>query len=113
MSEQLLGIVKDITENGLSILIDGELLPTSKRYLFLDSYIPTLNDRVLISKIGQSYVVLGKLSSSTKTIIAEKSNSINNASGNKKLFLHSDGNNGKRTNLWIMGDGDSGWTQIK
>lgn len=66
MTEHLLGIVKAIKSTGLSILIDGEAEPTKKDYLFLGSYIPKVNDRVLIARIGSSYVVLGNISSSTR-----------------------------------------------
>ena len=66
MTEHLLGIVKTINSTGLSIQIDGELDPTKKDYLFLGSYIPKVNDRVLIARIGSSYVVLGNVASSTR-----------------------------------------------
>lgn len=66
MKEHLLGTVKTIKSTGLSILIDGETEATKKDYLFLGSYIPKVNDRVLIARIGSSYVVLGNVSSITR-----------------------------------------------
>lgn len=66
MTEHLLGIVKTVKSTGLSILIDGEAESTKKDYLFLGSYIPKANDRVLIARIGSSYVVLGNIASNTR-----------------------------------------------
>lgn len=66
MTEHLLGSVKAIKSTGLTILIDGETESTKKDYLFLGSYVPKVNDRVLIARIGSSYVVLGNVSSSTR-----------------------------------------------
>ena len=66
MTEHLLGIVKTINSTGLSIQIDGELEPTKKDYLFLGSYVPKVNDRVLIARIGSSYIVLGNVASTTR-----------------------------------------------
>jgi hypothetical protein len=58
----LLGKVqaRDNTE-GLQIIIDGEDEPTTKKYHYLASYVPSAGDRILIEEIGDSYVVLGKV----------------------------------------------------
>ena len=60
-----LGTVDSIDNtNGLSILLDGEISSTIKKYKYLASYIPAVNDRVLIEECGKSYVVLGKINDS-------------------------------------------------
>lgn len=41
----------------------GESQPSQKRYSYLDSYTPTVNDRVLMAKVSGTYVILGKLRS--------------------------------------------------
>ncbi len=49
---------------GVTLTIDGETSPTTKEYCFLESYSPTVGDRVLIEEISGTYVVIGKI---TKT----------------------------------------------
>lgn len=57
-----LGTISAVIENaGLRLTIDGESSPTTKKYLFLSSYAPTVGDRVLVEEVGNSYVVLGKV----------------------------------------------------
>lgn len=46
---------------GVTLTIDGETSPTTKEYMFLASYSPTIGDRVLIEEISGSYVVIGKV----------------------------------------------------
>lgn len=58
----ILGTIKSVTLNsGLSILIDGETEPTAKDYKWLAPYRPSVGDRVLIEKVSDSYVILGKI----------------------------------------------------
>lgn len=58
----ILGTVKAVdVGNGLQLLIDGEEEPTTKKYKYISSYTPTIDDRVMIEEIGGSYVVLGKI----------------------------------------------------
>ncbi len=57
----MLGIVASVTVNGLTIIIDGETSATEKSYRYLSSYTPTVGDRILIVQVGDSYVVLGKI----------------------------------------------------
>lgn len=58
----ILGKVSAIdSTNGLQITIDGETSATTKKYKYLASYTPAVNDRVLIEEIGGSYVILGKI----------------------------------------------------
>lgn len=49
------------TGKGVSVIIDGEESRTSKEYLWLASYRPMTNDRVLIEEVGGQYVILGKV----------------------------------------------------
>lgn len=56
-----LGTVTSIS-GGISVQFDGETAPISKKYKRLASYSnPAVNDRVLLIKVGGSYVVLGKI----------------------------------------------------
>lgn len=61
MSEYKLGTVTS-TSGGVSVQFDGETTPSAKKYKRLASYSsPTVNDRVIMVKIGGSYVILGKI----------------------------------------------------
>lgn len=58
----IIGTVKSITAGvGVSVQIDGETSATEKKYAYLSSYSPVVNDRVLIAEVAGSYVVLGKI----------------------------------------------------
>lgn len=58
----IIGTVKSNTSgSGLTIQIDGETSATTKKYTYLASYTPAVNDRVLIAEVAGSYVVLGKI----------------------------------------------------
>ena len=54
------------TGKGVSVIIDGEESRTSKEYLWLASYRPMMNDRVLIEEVGGQYVILGKVTNDTQ-----------------------------------------------
>lgn len=65
----ILGTISAVdASNGLQLIIDGEDTPTTKKYTYMASYVPTANDRVLIEEISGSYVIMGK-------VISEVSNS--------------------------------------
>jgi hypothetical protein len=50
------------TSGGITVQFDGETAPSSKKYKRLASYSsPTVNDRVMMVKIGGTYVILGKI----------------------------------------------------
>lgn len=49
------------TSGNPKIVFDGETAPSSKRYTKLSSYQVQPNDRVILAKIGRTYVVLGSL----------------------------------------------------
>ena len=58
----ILGTVQTITPGaGVTVLIDGETSATVKKYTYLSSYTPAVNDRVLIAEVAGSYVILGKI----------------------------------------------------
>lgn len=58
----ILGTISAVdADNGLQLIIDGEDLPTTKKYTYMASYVPTANDRVLIEEISGSYVIMGKV----------------------------------------------------
>lgn len=46
--------------NPLTVVLDGE--NTGKEFKKLDSYVPKINDRVLLIPHGSSYVILGGVS---------------------------------------------------
>ena len=50
------------TSGGVSVQFDGETTPSAKKYKRLASYSsPTVNDRVLLVKVGGTYVIIGKI----------------------------------------------------
>ena len=58
----ILGTISAIDDdNGLQLIIDGEDTPTTKKYTYIASYVPTVDDRVIIEEIGGSYVIMGKI----------------------------------------------------
>lgn len=58
----IIGTVKSSTSGaGVTVQIDGESSATTKKYTYLASYTPAVNDRVLIAEVAGSYVILGKL----------------------------------------------------
>ena len=58
----ILGTISAVdADNGLQLIIDGEDMPTTKKYTYMASYVPTANDRVLIEEISGSYVIMGKV----------------------------------------------------
>jgi len=64
----ILGTITTWTNNGgVTVTIDGEEAPTTKKYMWLNSYLPQVGDRVLIAEIGGSYVILGKLTTNRPT----------------------------------------------
>lgn len=57
-----IGTIKSNTSgSGVTVQIDGESAATTKKYTYLSSYTPAVNDRVLIAEVGGSYVILGKI----------------------------------------------------
>ncbi|PYG88504.1 hypothetical protein LY28_01353 [Ruminiclostridium sufflavum DSM 19573] len=61
-----LGIVSDLFTNGTAkIQFDGEETASEKQYAYLDGYMPTVGDRVLLAVTSSSHVILGKISYNT------------------------------------------------
>ena len=77
----ILGTISAVdADNGLQLIIDGEDLPTTKKYTYMASYVPTANDRVLIEEINGSYVIIGKVINEVASSgIARVSETANNA----------------------------------
>lgn len=64
----LLGTVSAVDpNNGITILIDGEDEATTKKYNYLSSYSPTAGDRVLVEEVGDSYVIIGRVTDDYST----------------------------------------------
>ena len=58
----ILGTISAVdNDRGLQLIIDGEDLPTTKKYTYMQSYVPAQGDRVLIEEVGGSYVIMGKV----------------------------------------------------
>ena len=80
----ILGTVKARDNwEGLTLVIDGEDEPTTKKYHYLQSYVPSAGDRVLIADVGDSYVVIGRIitfySTAGKARTAESADTATNA----------------------------------
>lgn len=64
----ILGTISAVDDdNGLQLIIDGEDIPTTKKYTYMASYVPTADDRVLIEEVGGSYVIMGKIISDVES----------------------------------------------
>lgn len=77
----ILGTISSWTNNGgVTVTIDGEETATTKKYMWLASYLPVVGDRVLIEEISGTYVIIGKLTNdrtaSTKALYTY--NNVNN-----------------------------------
>ena len=80
----ILGTISAVdNDKGLQLIIDGEDEPTTKKYTYMASYVPTANDRVIIEEISGSYVIMGKVisdySSSGVARTAENATNATNA----------------------------------
>jgi len=65
----ILGTIQTVTANeGVTILVDGETSPTTKKYAWLAPYSPKVGDRVLIEEISGSYVVLGAVVTNSSSV---------------------------------------------
>lgn len=74
-------IAASLDGSGVQLVLDGEVATTQKYYKYLESYHPTVGDRVLVEEISGTYVVLGKVtdSASSSEIIATKVKSTYNS----------------------------------
>lgn len=57
-----LGTVVDLFVNKTAkVKFDGEDIPSEKQYAYLKSYMPVVEDRVLLAVTGGTYIILGKV----------------------------------------------------
>lgn len=57
-----LGEVVELFSNDTAkVKFDGEEAPSEKQYSYLASYVPKVNDRVLLAITGGTYIILGKV----------------------------------------------------
>lgn len=56
-----MAVVSSVTSGRPYIRFYGEIDASQKPYKYLGSYIPTTGDKVLVARIGKSYVILGKV----------------------------------------------------
>lgn len=62
----ILGTISAIDDdNGIQLIIDGEDTATTKKYSYVASYVPAVDDRVLVEEISGSYVIIGKVITET------------------------------------------------
>ena len=57
----ILGTISGTSTTGITLTIDGENTPTTKKYTFCSAYLPNGGDRVLIAEVGDEYVVIDKI----------------------------------------------------
>lgn len=56
-----IGVVTSVSGGKVKITFDGELKPSNKFYMCLTSYRPIEDDTVLLARVSDTYVVVGKL----------------------------------------------------
>lgn len=54
-------ITSTYTSGRPQVLFDGETIASTRTYPYIASYTPAANDRVLLAKVGNGWVVLGKI----------------------------------------------------
>ncbi len=59
--EARLAVVQSVETNGLALRFEGEETARSKPYKCLDSYIPTVGDRVYIVPVSGTFLIIGKV----------------------------------------------------
>lgn len=69
---KLATVVELFENNTAKIKFDGEETVSEKQYAYLDSYIPTQNDRVLLGILGGTYVILGKVNYNVSPNVEEE-----------------------------------------
>lgn len=97
----ILGKISALTEGeGVTLIVDGETEPTTKKYMFLSSYQPEADDRVLIEEISDTYVVIGKVVESTEAVhvtTADYATNAGTAQSATKATQDGEGNNIRST----------------
>lgn len=65
----IFGTITSITRGeGIALQIDGEDVPTTKKYMWLAPYFPEVGDRVLVEEVSGSYVILGSVTNNPRTM---------------------------------------------
>lgn len=54
-------IPSDFTNGWPIVLFEGETIASSRRYTYLSSYTPAPNDKVLLARVSNGWVILGKI----------------------------------------------------
>lgn len=92
----ILGTISAVDNvNGIQLVIDGEDDPTTKKYTYMSSYVPAVDDRVLIEEVGGSYVIIGKVINDVASSgIARTANTAAECTGNAATATLSDSTKG-------------------
>lgn len=53
--------IDSVTTDGCTVIFAGESIATQKRYKRLDSVNVTAGDKVLMARLGSTYLILGKI----------------------------------------------------
>lgn len=57
-----MAVVKGFFEDGCAkVQFDGDAQPSEKKYAYINTFLPEKGDKVLIGKVGASYVIIGKI----------------------------------------------------
>ena len=56
-----MAVVSSVSSGRPMIRFFGENEASRKKYKYLQSYTPTAGDKVLLARVGNSYVILGKV----------------------------------------------------
>ena len=54
----IIGTIASVEDGAASVIIDSEDTATKKMYKSINSYSPKVGDRVLLDRIGGSYVII-------------------------------------------------------
>ena len=57
----IIGTIASVEAGAASVIIDSEDTATRKMYKSINSYSPKVGDRVLLDRIGGSYVIIGSI----------------------------------------------------
>lgn len=96
-----IGVIQTIDQsNGLTILFDGETDPTVKKFKYLNSYYPKLNDKVIVDEVGGSFVILGAITDDYSTTATAKKAETATTSTTATNATYSDALNNKYNSLY-------------
>lgn len=109
-----LATVKSVGVSGLSVQFDGETSYDQVQYVCNTGQVFKYGDRVLVQKVGGSYVIVCAIGKPTREINAENANTANyvenHAVGYADLEFYYD----TRGTLWFRNimDADNKWTKL-